>query len=209
MNYKNLIAQNIANYQLLDSGDGEKLEILCGVTMIRPCPQAIWHKKYKKELWQKATSICRRTKGGGGEWKHNKKLPTPLHYSFDMHGKKLNLDLKLTAFGHCGLFFEQWALWPVFYNKVLDLKEKLGRAPKVLNLFAYTGGASIVCAAAGAQVEHVDSAKGVIKWGQENQKLSNLKRESISWQVQDAFNQVKFYQKKSISFDSIIADQPR
>jgi 23S rRNA (cytosine1962-C5)-methyltransferase len=203
-----MITQNLPSYELLDSGLGKKLEIISGVKVTRPSPQAIWKPRLASTEWAKATSNCIRTKDGGGKWEHAKEPSPKLTLPFDIDGKKLQFRLKFTSFGHCGVFFEQIEVWNWLYREVTLLKEKLGRPPKVINLFGYTGCASLVMAAAGAEVFHVDSSKGVLDWGKESQAASQLDPKSIRWVQEDAQEFLKHSFKKNFTYDGILADPP-
>lgn len=203
-----MITENLPHYELLDSGLGRKLEIIAGVRVVRPSPQAIWTPRLKDTEWSKASSVCVRTKDGGGKWEHKKGPHPDLAFPYEIDGKKLQFRLKFTSFGHCGIFFEQIPVWEWLYRETKSLKEKLGRAPKVVNLFGYTGCASLVMAAAGAEVFHVDSSKGVLQWGQENQELSKLPRASVRWVQEDAQEFLRHSFKKKFTYDGILADPP-
>lgn len=203
-----MITQNLPQYDLIDSGLGRKLENINGILVTRPSPQAIWKPIRKDAEWLKATSNCIRTKDGGGKWEHKKEPPKDLFFPFEIDQKKLQFKLKFTSFGHCGIFFEQIPVWNWLYEEVKILKQKLGRQPKVINLFGYTGCASLVMAAAGAEVFHVDSAKGVLEWGKENQAASSLDPKSIRWVQEDAQEFLKHSFKKGFSYDGILADPP-
>jgi 23S rRNA (cytosine1962-C5)-methyltransferase len=203
-----LTTENLSHYQLLDSGHGRKLEVLSGIRMNRASPQAIWKQILKESEWNKATSNVIRTKDGGGKWEH-KKIPSPnLTFPFDIEGKTLQFRLKFTSFGHCGIFFEQIPVWRWLFEETKVLKDKLGRAPKVVNLFGYTGCASLVMAAAGAEVYHVDSSKGVLDWGKESQELSHLSEANIRWVQGDAQEFIRHSYKKQFIYDAILADPP-
>lgn len=203
-----MITENLPHYELLDSGLGRKLEIIAGLKVNRPSPQAIWKPVLKDAEWNKASSNVIRTKDGGGKWEHNKGEPTNMTFPFEIGGKNLQFRLKFTSFGHCGIFFEQIPVWEWLYQEVKTLKEKLGRAPKVVNLFGYTGCASLVMAAAGAEVFHVDSSKGVLDWGKESQKLSKLPDNSVRWVQEDAQAFLRHSFKKNFTYDGILADPP-
>lgn len=190
------------DYQLLDSGEGMKLEEICGVRLQRPSPQAIWKKTLKNDEWLKATSICSRSKEGGGQWQHIKPLPREMTLRY----QDIRFALKLTNFGHCGIFFEQVPVWLWLEEQVKTLKAKLGRAPRVANLFGYTGAASLVMAKAGAEVYHVDSAKGVLEWGQDNAKISQI--EGIKWIQEDAQKFLINSYNKGLRLDGMLADPP-
>lgn len=203
-----MITKDLPQYELLDSGLGKKLEMIAGVRVTRPSPQAIWKPRLGAADWSKATSNCLRTKDGGGKWEHSKEPNPKLTLPFEIDGKKLNFRLKFTSFGHCGVFFEQIEVWRWLYNETKLLKEKLGRAPKVVNLFGYTGCASIVMAAAGAEVFHVDSSKGVLDWGKESLTASNLDPKSVRWVQEDVQEFLKHSFKKKFMYDGILSDPP-
>lgn len=197
---------DLPDYRLIDSGDGQKLEEIDGVRVQRPSPQAIWKPRLTPNDWSKATSVCSRTKDGGGQWQHQKPLPKEMWERFRMAEGELKFRLKLTTFGHCGLFFEQVPVWNFLATQVRELKTRLGRAPKVANLFGYTGAASIVMARAGAEVWHVDSAKGVLDWGQESAEASGVK--GIRWQQEDSQKFLINSYNKNLRLDGILADPP-
>lgn len=203
-----MITEQLPHYELLDSGLGRKLEVISGITVTRPSPQAIWKPQSKDANWLMATANCVRTKDGGGKWEFKKEPNPNLTLPFEIDGKKLQFRLKFTSFGHCGVFFEQVPVWEWLYQEVKTLKEKLGRAPKVINLFGYTGCASLVMAAAGAEVFHVDSSKGVLDWGKESQVLSKLDPKSIRWVQEDAQEFLRHSFKKTFTYDGILADPP-
>jgi 23S rRNA (cytosine1962-C5)-methyltransferase len=203
-----MITKDLPQYELLDSGLGKKLEIISGIKVSRPSPQAIWKPRLDATAWNQASSNCLRTKDGGGKWEHKKEPSPNLTMPFDIDGRKLIFRLKFTTFGHCGVFFEQIPVWIWLYHEIKTLKEKLGRAPKVVNLFGYTGCASIVMAAAGAEVFHVDSSKGILDWGKENLSLSKLPQTSVRWVHEDAQEFLKHSFKKKFSYDGILADPP-
>lgn len=197
---------DLPDYRLIDSGLGNKLEEIDGVRVQRPSPQAIWKPRLDSKEWSKATSICSRTKDGGGQWQHTKPPPKDMTLRFRMPEGELKFKLKLTTFGHCGIFFEQVPVWNFLAQQVRELKLKLGRAPKVANLFAYTGAASIVMAKAGAEVWHVDSAKGVLEWGQESAEASGV--DGIRWTQEDAQKFLITGYNKNLRLDGILADPP-
>jgi 23S rRNA (cytosine1962-C5)-methyltransferase len=195
-------ASALKDYQLLDSGEGMKLEIISGIRVARPSPQSIWKKRLSQDEWLKATSVCSRTKEGGGQWQHHKPLPKEMWMKYG----EVRCKLKLTTFGHCGIFFEQVPVWEWLFKQVTDLKAKLGRAPKVANLFGYTGAASLVMAQAGAEVWHVDSSKGALEWGQENAKASNIT--TVRWLQEDAQKFLINNYNKGLRLDGMLADPP-
>ena len=203
-----MITEKLPHYELLDSGLGRKLEIIAGVKVSRPSPQAIWKPETSEKEWNEASSQCIRTKDGGGKWEHKKEPNPNLVFPFELDGKHLKFRLKFTSFGHCGIFFEQIPVWNWLYHETKFLKEKLGRAPKVINLFGYTGCASLCMAAAGAEVFHVDSSKGVLDWGKENLELSKLDSKSVRWVQEDAQGFLRHSFKKNFTYDGILADPP-
>ncbi len=197
------------NYKLIDSGLGRKLEEISGFRVIRPCPQAIWFPSVAKEEWNKAEAICHRKKDGGGTWEYKlndkKKELEKLFFEQKILNKNLKLKLKFTNFGHCGVFFEHIQVWQTITEKIQDHNAK---KLKILNLFAYTGGLSCALALMGHSVDHIDSARGVLDWGMENQQLNNLKDGTINWIHEDAHRFVKKMEKKGTTYDGIIADPP-
>ena len=201
----NLVSANIPGYQLIDSGFGKKLEIIAGLTVERPSPQAIWAPKLSDQEWKKATSVCIRKSDGGGSWKHRgDKEPKDLLIEWE----ELKFKLKFTSFGHCGVFFEQQAVWNTLLNETRALEKELGRPIKFLNLFGYTGCASLAVLKTGAEVFHVDSSKGVLTWGRENADASKLDTKKIKFIQEDVKNFVKHSLRKGFKYDAILADPP-
>ena len=201
-----LLATWSQGYALLDSGAGKKLEMLAGKRVIRPCPQALWKTRLSDKEWHSATSICERLEGGGGAWRHLKGDPGDftLRWQGIPESAPLTFRLRLTAFGHCGLFFETAPLW-------LSIQESAKNREKPLrfaNLFAYTGAASLAAAAMGAEVFHVDAAKGVLDWGKESLSLSSPLPGKIQWIHDDARAFLKLGLKRGFRYDCILADPP-
>jgi 23S rRNA (cytosine1962-C5)-methyltransferase len=200
-----LSPQNWKDYELIDCGNFEKLERFGNVILIRPEPQAVWAKKYPESEWTKQHHI--RFKGRSatsGEWiKKDLKTPDRWHISYKNEDIKLQFRLALTSFKHLGIFPEQAVNWDYIIRSVKNFKTK---QPKVLNLFAYTGGASLAACAAGAETTHVDSIKQVVSWANENQTLSGL--ENIRWTVEDALKFVKREVKRGRKYNGIILDPP-
>ncbi len=192
------VVENFKDYQILDTSDGEKLENWAGVILIRPDPQIIWKTSKENENWNKASGHYIRSANGGGEWEFSKKIPESWNISY----KDLKFVVRPTGFKHMGLFPEQAVNWDYF----MDIIPKQNREIKVLNLFAYTGGASIACAKAGAKVCHVDSSKGMIAWAKENAQLSNV--DTIRWIVDDCIKFVNREIKRGNTYDAIIMDPP-
>jgi len=203
-----MITENLPHYELLDSGLGRKLEIIAGVKVSRPSPQAIWTPQLSDKEWNSVTSHVIRTKDGGGKWEHKNEPNPNLVFPYTIDGQTLKFRLKFTSFGHCGIFFEQLPVWEWLYHEVKFLKTKLGRAPRVVNLFGYTGCASLVMALAGAEVFHVDSSKGVLDWGKENVAASKLPQSSVRFVQEDALAFVRHSFKKNFVYDGILADPP-
>lgn len=192
------------DYELLDCGDFEKLERFGKYITIRPEPQAVWKKKYSYSEWEKQAHVKFVPKSSSsGDWKMLKKMPEQWTIDYTFPGKvdTITFRLGLTSFKHVGIFPEQACNWDVIYNYLKELEK-----PKFLNLFAYTGGASITARAAGADVTHVDSIKQVVTWANENMQKSNL--DNIRWMVDDALKFVKKEQRRGNFYQGIILDPP-
>ncbi|PWG78123.1 class I SAM-dependent methyltransferase [Pararcticibacter amylolyticus] len=193
------------DYELIDCGDFEKLERFGDIILIRPEPQAVWGKQLPQSEWQKLHDI--RFKGRSatsGEWiKKNPKTPDRWYINYANKDVNIKLRLALTSFKHVGVFPEQAVNWDYISESIKLFKTA---EPKVLNLFAYTGGASLIAKAAGADTTHVDSIKQVVTWANENQELSNL--QNIRWVVEDALKFVKREIKRGKKYNGIILDPP-
>ena len=187
------------DYEVLDTGDGEKLERWGKVVLRRPDPQAIWPKQ-RPEIWNKVDAHYHRSAKGGGEWEFFKKLPEKWTIKY----RDLDFYVHPTGFKHTGLFPEQAVNW----DWMRSLIEARGGRVKVLNLFGYTGGATIACARAGAHVTHVDAAKGMVQWAGENRKLSNIPEENVRWIVDDALKFVAREERRGNFYDGILMDPP-
>ena len=170
------IANEWQDYELLDCGGGEKLERWDKQFLVRPDPQAIWETPHKNPAWKRANARYFRSQTGGGHWE-KKALPE----SWKMHYKDLTFQVKPMNFKHTGLFPEQAVNWDFAMDKIRNA----GRPIRVLNLFGYTGAATVACAKAGASVCHVDAAKGMVAWGKENARRSGLEDAPIRWIVDD------------------------
>lgn len=196
---------NWKQYELIDAGNGEKLERFDKIITRRPEPQALWNKLMSEKEWQKLADVTFIQKGShNGEWRKHKPVADhwPINYK---HGKlDISLNLSLTSFKHVGIFPEQALNWDFIFEKTRAMKTT--EAPRVLNLFAYTGGASLAARAAGADVTHVDSIKQVISWSRENMELSGLS--DIRWVVEDALKFVKREAKRGKKYNGIILDPP-
>lgn len=190
---------NFKDYRLLDAGDKEKLESWHGIILRRPDPMAIWTKSDPK-LWEKADAIYHRSKSGGGKWEFKKELKEYWKVNY------LDLTFKVapTGFKHTGLFPEQAANWDYITQKVSSSKRKIN----ALNLFAYTGAASMVLANEGADVVHVDASKGMVNWAKENAKLSKLEDKKIRYIVDDCIKFMEREIRRGHRYDVIIMDPP-
>lgn len=188
-------------YQILDMADGMKLENWNGVKLLRPDPQIIWKEKNKPELWQDIDAIYHRSKSGGGSWEI---LNPKLKDRWTINYKNLTFNLKLMSFKHTGLFPEQAYNWNLIIDKIKNSNRKI----KVLNLFAYTGAASIAALSAGAEVVHVDSSRGMVDWAKENSESSNLSDKPIRYMVDDCLKFVKREIRRGNKYDIILMDPP-
>lgn len=205
-----LLTPTFPDYELLDSGDFEKLERFGRYVTRRPEPQAIWHKSLSEEEWQRrADASFLRTSASKsderGEWKLKPQMPDRWQIKFDYKQMHLTMRLALTSFKHVGIFPEQAANWAFIYDNI-KRQQQAGIAPKVLNLFAYTGGATLAARAAGADVTHVDSVKQVVTWSRENMESSNL--DGVRWIVEDALKFVHREVRRGNRYDGIILDPP-
>lgn len=200
------------DYELIDSGDFEKLERFGKYITRRPEPQAIWRKSLTEEEWRKmATASFRREAGGGeerGKWSLAPRQPEQWRISQKIGDRRIILRLGLTSFKHVGVFPEQAENWNFIFDSVREhiAKAPKGAQPKVLNMFAYTGGASLAAAAAGAEVTHVDSVKQCISWARENMEESGLG--GIRWVVEDALKFARREVKRGHRYNGIILDPP-
>ena len=188
------------DYKLLDATDGYRLESWGGVILVRPDPQIVWKFEKKSPMWDKAHAVYHRSSKGGGEWEYRKKFPAEWNIKYD------NMTFKVTptGFKHTGIFPEQATNWDEYAKMIA----KEGRELNILNLFGYTGGATLACAAAGAKVCHVDASKGVVAWGKENAQLSGLGDKPIRWIVDDCIKFVQREIRRGNKYDGIIMDPP-
>ena len=201
------LADQWNDYEVIDCSKGEKLERWGDYLLVRPDPQVIWDTPKKENGWRKMTGHYHRSSKGGGEWEFFQ-LPKEwtIQYSLPIN-KKLTFHLKPFSFKHTGLFPEQAANWNWFSQLIADAVSK-GRQVKVLNLFAYTGGATLAAAAAGASVTHVDASKGMVTWAKENAISSGLKDAPIRWLVDDCVKFVEREIRRGNHYDAIIMDPP-
>lgn len=209
------IADNWKEYEVLDTSCGEKLECWGGYNLLRPDPQVLWDTPKKIPEWKKINAHYHRSNKGGGEWEF---FDLPEQWSIDYRLKSINktltFNLKPFSFKHTGLFPEQAANWE-WFSSLIDKKVKKeiaeggsGTSVKVLNLFAYTGGATCAAAAAGAHVTHVDASKGMVSWAKENARSSNIDELQTRWLVDDCQKLVEREIRRGNKYDGIIMDPP-
>ena len=198
------LANEWKEYKILDMADGQKLEKWGDIILSRPDPQIIWKNKSFHDKWNKINATYHRSKTGGGSWEFNKKMPN----SWQIHYKKLTFNIKPMGFKHTGLFPEQAVNWDWMINKIEEEKKKTKREIKVLNLFAYTGGATVACLSAGASVCHVDSSKGMTTWAKENVISSGLEKMQVRYIVDDVVKFVNREIRRGNKYDAIIMDPP-
>ena len=193
------VADNWQDYELVDCGGGEKLERWGDYILVRPDPQAIWQTPRNHPLWRKPNARYARSATGGGAWA-KKDVPA----QWKVRYRELTFQVKPMNFKHTGLFPEQAANWDFAMEQI----RRAGRPISVLNLFAYTGGATVACAAAGASVCHVDAARGMVSWGRENAKASGLENAPIRWIVDDCAKFVEREIRRGRRYDAVIMDPP-
>lgn len=193
------IADQWKEYEILDTSGGEKLERWGKYLLIRPDPQVIWEAGREHAGWRKPNGHYHRSSRGGGEWEF-----FHLPEQWQIHYRELTFQLKPFSFKHTGLFPEQAVNWDWFSAKI----RKAGRPVKVLNLFAYTGGATLAAASAGAQVTHVDASKGMVAWARENAAASGLQDHPVRWLVDDCIKFVEREIRRGNHYDGIIMDPP-
>lgn len=191
---------DFTDYELIDATDGERLERWGNIVLIRPDPQVMWHRPRRNPLWNNADAIYHRSQSGGGYWENLKKVPDVWSIRYN----QLTFRLKPMGFKHTGLFPEQAVNW--------SLADKLiqgaNRPVNVLNLFAYTGGATLACLNAGASVTHVDASKGMVGWAKENAAASGLADKPVRWLVDDCQKFVKREIRRGNKYDAVILDPP-
>ena len=193
------IASDWKDYEVIDTGDGEKLERWNDILLRRPDPQAIWPKQ-APEQWQKVDAWYHRSAKGGGEWEFFRKLPE----RWTVRYGELKFYVRPTGFKHTGLFPEQAVNW----DWMAGLIRRANRPIRVLNLFGYTGGATIACAHAGAKVTHVDAAKGMVQWAGENRRLSEIDETAVRWIIDDALKFVQREARRGNVYEGILMDPP-
>ena len=195
-----LVADNWKEYKILDMANGEKLETWGKYKFLRPDPQIIWTNKTNPNIWNNIDAHYHRNNKGGGYWEYKKNIPE----TFVINYKDLKFKIGLMGFKHTGLFPEQAVNWDYFVKKIKNSNRKI----KVLNLFAYTGGATVACSYAGASVVHVDSSKGMVSWAKDNIKLSGLENNEVRYIVDDCVKFVKREIRRGNKYDAIIMDPP-
>ncbi len=194
-------ADNWNDYEVIDTSKGEKLERWGSYLLVRPDPQVIWDAPRAHGGWKHKNGHYHRSSRGGGEWEF---FDLPEQWSIRYEPLSLTFNLKPFSFKHTGLFPEQAVNWDWFSGKI----KKAHRPVKVLNLFAYTGGATLAAASAGAQVTHVDASKGMVTWAKENAKSSGLSEAPIRWIVDDCVKFVEREIRRGNTYDGIIMDPP-
>ncbi len=194
------VADNWKDYELIDCSCGERLERWGNVTLIRPDPQVIWKTEKKNPLWKKADAIYHRSQTGGGQWEIRNKIPD--FWTIDY--RDLTFNIKTMGFKHTGLFPEQAVNWDL----TAEIIKNAGREVRVLNLFAYTGGATVSALKAGASVCHVDASKGMTLWAKENAQSSGVADKSVRWIVDDCIKFVQREIRRGNKYDIIIMDPP-
>ena len=198
------LIMNIANewkdYKILDMADGQKLEKWGNIILSRPDPQIIWKEKTFPSKWKNVNATYHRSKTGGGSWEYHKKLPEQWQIKY----KDLTFNIKPMNFKHTGLFPEQAVNWDWMISKIKNSNREI----KVLNLFAYTGGATVACASAGASVCHVDSSKGMVTWAKENVTSSGLADKPVRYIIDDVVKFVNREIRRENKYDAIIMDPP-
>ena len=195
------IANNWKDYKILDMAEGQKLEKWGEIILSRPDPQIIWKEKTYPKKWKEINAVYHRSKTGGGAWEFHKKMPKQWQIKY----KELTFNIKPMGFKHTGLFPEQAVNWDWMMEKIQKSKRK---EIKVLNLFAYTGGATVACLAAGASVCHVDSSKGMTTWAKENIESSGLGNRPVRFIVDDVVKFVNREIRRGNKYDAIIMDPP-
>ncbi|MEG2652460.1 MAG: class I SAM-dependent methyltransferase [Ruthenibacterium sp.] len=195
-------ASNWHDYELIDATDGNRLERWGETILVRPDPQVIWKTDESSALWRSANAVYRRAATGGGQWEYRRKMPEKWKIAYG----DFRLIVSPTGFKHTGVFPEQAVNWDA-YRRILTAANRK-QPVQVLNLFGYTGGATLACAAAGAQVCHVDASKGMVAWGRENAAASGFADKPIRWIVDDCAKFVAREIRRGARYDALIMDPP-
>ncbi|MGN0974068.1 MAG: class I SAM-dependent methyltransferase [Bacilli bacterium] len=198
------LAKDWQDYEIIDASNGEKLERWNNIYLLRPDPQIIWDNGNLKDKYKNINAHYHRSKSGGGSWENLKQTPARWTVKY----KNLTFNIKQMGFKHTGLFPEQAVNWDYMIEKITKKKKETNKDIKVLNLFAYTGGATVACLYAGAEVVHVDSSRGMIDWAKENVKSSNLEDRKVRFLVDDVIKFVKREIRRGHKYDAIIMDPP-
>lgn len=188
------------DYELIDADSGNRLERWGDTLLVRPDPQIIWKTGRSSPLWTQASAVYHRAATGGGAWEYRRKMPEKWQISY----RGLRLIVSPTGFKHTGVFPEQAVNWDAYTRLIAAA----GRPVRVLNLFGYTGGATLACAAAGASVCHVDASKGMVAWGKENAAASGLEDKPVRWIVDDCAKFVAREVRRGVRYDGLIMDPP-
>jgi len=194
------VSKNWGDYEIIDTSNGEKLERWKDIILVRPDPQVIWKTEKTNKLWDNPHAFYKRSREGGGGWTINKKF----NDYWNINYKDLTFKIQPTGFKHTGLFPEQAVNWDFFREKIKNVKRPI----KVLNLFGYTGGATISCLKEGASVCHVDASKGMVNWAKENAQLSKLGDANVRWIVDDCQKFILREIRRGNKYDAIIMDPP-
>ncbi len=194
------VADNWKDYELIDCSCGERLERWGNITLIRPDPQVIWKTPKKNPLWRKADAVYHRSQSGGGNWEIRNKIPDFWTIGY----RDLTFNIKTMGFKHTGLFPEQAVNW----DYTAEIIKNANREVKVLNLFSYTGGATVSALKAGASVCHVDASKGMTMWAKENAVSSGVADKQVRWIVDDCIKFVQREIRRGNKYDIIIMDPP-
>lgn len=192
------------DYELIDTLDGERLERWGDILLIRPDPQIIWSGEKKDPRWGQAHARYQRSSSGGGKWTHYKKVPEV----WKIQWEGLTFRLKTMGFKHTGIFPEQAVNWRFAMEKIQEARRSPEDPVRVLNLFGYTGAATLACMKAGAVVTHVDASKGMVQWAKENAQASSLAERPVRWLVDDCMKFVQREQRRGRTYDGIIMDPP-
>lgn len=190
------------SYELLDSGEGQKLERFGAYVLARPCSQAVWKKALSPKIWAQAHATFTRTEDN--RW--SKRGDLPEHWTIQTEGVAFNISL--TDFGHLGIFAEQRPFWAWIQDTIRKAKSERKTTPRVLNLFAYSGGSTMAAALAGAEVCHLDASKGMVSWARENAKLNRLEQAPIRWIIEDVQKFIEREIRRGSLYDAIILDPP-
>ena len=194
------VSSDWIDYELIDTSSGERLERWGDIILIRPDPQIIWNTEKKNPLWRKAHAKYHRSNQGGGQWQVFKKIPD----SWSLKYRDLVFNVKPMGFKHTGIFPEQSVNWSLMQ----DIIKSQNRPVKVLNLFAYTGGATVACLKAGASVTHVDASKGMVAWAKENAVISGVADKPVRWLVDDCKKFVEREIRRGNKYDGVVMDPP-